>query len=239
MPADTDRFCQGCNYNLHGLPEHRCPECGRVFNPDDPSTFVHTKPLGPITKSLARPIGWPTNGAAMLIVLLGLAASLYPGGMFWLQASCFLAWLAVGIVFFLRLLAFAWIRSSHRFRIDRDDNHPRWLIVPACLILWIVIVCTDVPARTFFFLNKPALDRFAQSTVSAPPGTKFPDRSIGLYPATHIESFPGGVRFLVKGAGFLDSCGFAYSPNSPPPNITGEDIYQRITSAWYIWREDW
>ena len=24
-------FCETCGYNLHGLPEARCPECGTLF----------------------------------------------------------------------------------------------------------------------------------------------------------------------------------------------------------------
>jgi hypothetical protein len=34
-------WCANCFYSLHGLTEHRCPECGRPFNPDDPRTFAH------------------------------------------------------------------------------------------------------------------------------------------------------------------------------------------------------
>ena len=33
------KFCQNCGYPLDGLPENRCPECGRTFSPTDPSTF--------------------------------------------------------------------------------------------------------------------------------------------------------------------------------------------------------
>jgi hypothetical protein len=32
-------YCLGCNYDLRGLPEPRCPECGRAFDPNDPKTF--------------------------------------------------------------------------------------------------------------------------------------------------------------------------------------------------------
>jgi hypothetical protein len=32
--------CSGCSYDLRGLPENRCPECGRPFDPDDPNTYV-------------------------------------------------------------------------------------------------------------------------------------------------------------------------------------------------------
>ena len=32
-------FCIECGYPLDGLPEPRCPECGRAFDPDDPGSF--------------------------------------------------------------------------------------------------------------------------------------------------------------------------------------------------------
>jgi hypothetical protein len=31
--------CLGCGYDLNGLDRHRCPECGRPFDPSDPATF--------------------------------------------------------------------------------------------------------------------------------------------------------------------------------------------------------
>jgi hypothetical protein len=31
--------CLGCGYILEGLPENRCPECARAFDPDDPKTY--------------------------------------------------------------------------------------------------------------------------------------------------------------------------------------------------------
>lgn len=33
LPAGQDIFCPGCGYNVRGLPENRCPECGRAFDP--------------------------------------------------------------------------------------------------------------------------------------------------------------------------------------------------------------
>jgi hypothetical protein len=32
-------YCLSCFYDLRGLPEHRCPECGRAFSPHNPATF--------------------------------------------------------------------------------------------------------------------------------------------------------------------------------------------------------
>lgn len=33
-------YCRSCHYMLVGLPENRCPDCGRLFDPDKPSTFL-------------------------------------------------------------------------------------------------------------------------------------------------------------------------------------------------------
>ncbi len=37
LPAGT--CCRACGYPLAGIPEPRCPECGRAFDPGDPRTF--------------------------------------------------------------------------------------------------------------------------------------------------------------------------------------------------------
>jgi hypothetical protein len=31
--------CKTCHYSLENLTEHRCPECGRAFDPGDSRTF--------------------------------------------------------------------------------------------------------------------------------------------------------------------------------------------------------
>jgi hypothetical protein len=31
--------CKTCRYSLNNLTEHRCPECGTAFDPNDPTTF--------------------------------------------------------------------------------------------------------------------------------------------------------------------------------------------------------
>lgn len=39
--SQPTKHCLGCSYVLDGLPQPRCPECGRPFDPDDPATFRH------------------------------------------------------------------------------------------------------------------------------------------------------------------------------------------------------
>jgi hypothetical protein len=38
-PGVIDVRCKSCRYPLAKLPEHRCPECGRGFDPNDPWSF--------------------------------------------------------------------------------------------------------------------------------------------------------------------------------------------------------
>src|SRR5579862_5721741 len=33
-------FCRHCGYNVHGLPENRCAECGRAFDPADRKSYA-------------------------------------------------------------------------------------------------------------------------------------------------------------------------------------------------------
>jgi len=35
MASDETMRCLGCGYDLRGLPENRCPECGRGVDPQD------------------------------------------------------------------------------------------------------------------------------------------------------------------------------------------------------------
>ncbi len=61
-----ERYCLGCGYPLFGLPEPRCPECGRAFDPLDPSTFA-LSPKQPWITSL-----WRTRIAKTGVVFLAL-----------------------------------------------------------------------------------------------------------------------------------------------------------------------
>lgn len=38
-PIEPTIFCRNCGYTLDGLASAACPECGRVFDPDDPATY--------------------------------------------------------------------------------------------------------------------------------------------------------------------------------------------------------
>ena len=55
-------WCIDCEYKLVGVPDSRCPECGRAFDPDDPSTYrttivQHRRALGLLSDLLATAAG--------------------------------------------------------------------------------------------------------------------------------------------------------------------------------------
>ena len=70
MPQTTPTFCLACGYPLSYLPENRCPECGRPFNPTDPRTMSLAKPLKPWQRRLLKPTSWPTVTFAILAAIL-------------------------------------------------------------------------------------------------------------------------------------------------------------------------
>lgn len=37
--AESDMYCRQCAYNLGGLTENRCPECGKGFDPTDATSY--------------------------------------------------------------------------------------------------------------------------------------------------------------------------------------------------------
>jgi hypothetical protein len=66
------RYCRKCLYVLDGLPENRCPECGRPFDPDSPDTYS-TSPRASYRQVIARRAADP-----IVMVPALLALSLMP-----------------------------------------------------------------------------------------------------------------------------------------------------------------
>lgn len=52
--------CLSCEYDLSNLTEHRCPECGQEFHPEDSTTFESDDPpyVPPIWLLIMLTIAW-------------------------------------------------------------------------------------------------------------------------------------------------------------------------------------
>ena len=59
--AKPDRFCLGCEYPIHTTLGPACPECGRSFDPADPSTYATS--LGRMPR-----LGWDDPGHISILV---------------------------------------------------------------------------------------------------------------------------------------------------------------------------
>ena len=83
-------YCLGCGYRLTGVNHFRCPECGRAFDPDDPTSYRSASEGEPDPGEKARIEKQKTNiswliliGLALVIVsisLLGKPSKTTPGG---------------------------------------------------------------------------------------------------------------------------------------------------------------
>lgn len=109
----------------------------------------------------------------------------------------------------------------------------------AIAVSTLLAVVLELPLQARWQLSQGPIEALVvQMTASNAPGS-IEDRPVGLFDAERVESFDGGFRFLVKGTGFLNPYGFAYSPSGPPPDIGGEDYYEHFTGPWWFWEEDW
>ena len=71
-------FCRQCGYSLIGLPSHRCPECGRDFDPTKGKTFL-TRPRAVFRRRVVKRIIY----AILILVGLSLPLDGYVGYLAW------------------------------------------------------------------------------------------------------------------------------------------------------------
>ena len=94
-PSRRTMRCRRCGYDLRGLPEHRCPECGRAFHPTYAWTYL-TKPVSgrrrlraavggvvliaiPLAIAYLQDLGWGLTSIVILPVLFIAPAMLVVG----------------------------------------------------------------------------------------------------------------------------------------------------------------
>jgi len=241
MEAQDDKpsgaRCLDCDYPLRGLPENRCPECGRGFDPDDPKTMRSGYAIGPTVRLWLKPpdrvfhffVGF---NALLMLLSVGLPEVCFP-----LLLISLGFWLIIGGAWSLRLLGsigVAWYLRQPTFKCWKTWR--RWSLTPVILACTISLLYLDAPFWLAFHVSRPAMDRLARQVMASPSD---PPRGawVGLYNADAIEAFPGGMRFIVSGAGSFTRAGFAWSPGGAPP-VT-DDRYRHVEGPWYIWIEDW
>lgn len=102
-PPIRAMYCRSCGYNLAGLEQCRCPECGAGFDPDQPRSYL----LRP------RRSGWRKLLLASLALLLLVSGA----------AGAGVAWLYKG---YQREEA-ALLKFDSTWRVTREPIGPAWL----------------------------------------------------------------------------------------------------------------
>jgi hypothetical protein len=180
-----------------------------------------------------RPIGWPFHLLLAAVGLMSLYAVSVPGGYFSLEIGSIFAWIAIGAIWFCRGII-RYILARY-YRINENAGWLRWSIAPAVLVLVFTLAVCEIPWRATFFFSRPAMERFARRVLAQPSGATTAQH-VGFYQACNAERIPGGMRFRIDRAGFIDRFGFAYCPDAPP-RAAGNDGYEHLSGPWYIWRE--
>ena len=232
-------LCLGCNYPLWGLPTPRCPECGREFDPLDPSTMNMGRELTAFARWALGPLRWHVNLVSWLAMLFALWVARLPGGQVRHSSSL---WILIGLgVFWL-----GW--PIARAVIARKYGWPHSLVmggqkqrvaVGLALLFSATAIIYELPLRAGMYVSRPAMDRMAQKLLTS--GEFYADDQwLGVYKATRIKTtLGGGVRITCEESNRAYRSGFIYLPKVDANKTTwnGRD-YHHITGPWWAWREE-
>ncbi len=75
QPKEPELCCLVCDYNLTGLPENRCPECGEPFDPEELRERVKSAPRRISLFGAVVLFAWPA-GLFFLATLFARAAGI-------------------------------------------------------------------------------------------------------------------------------------------------------------------
>ncbi len=142
MGTTQPKRCLTCGYILDHLPEPRCPECGRAFNPADAATCF-TRAVSGLRYMLIA-----VSGCVLVVVGFFLwGSSLSVHGRWLARVVDFLVVLLM-VVGFVSLM-FAGIRSAEALRRPRYQLTCRWAAFTACaLVVLPAALCALAVLRT-------------------------------------------------------------------------------------------
>lgn len=208
----SGRYCLECSYLLLGLAGNRCPECGREFDPFDPSTYLDHPPermeahFANWIGGLERLSWWvivPVVGALALLIARGQpehTMALYT------PIGIYLTFAGIPVIFGLAGLG----------------HISRWQVARVILIsvLAISLVYSWWPLRLTFNWSRPALERLAEQVRT------------GQAPATPIQVGAFTIRQTEMRSGVV--CLWT-DPTSSSPTCFANCTRRQVTGRFNLW----
>lgn len=171
------------------------------------------------------------------LACLGLlyVASLPGSPLIWLLPALGL-WLAVGIVWLVRLIS----------AIQRRSFTPSLVIAPLVVLVLVALFLSPLPLQARFALSRSAFEQAVRSL----PENQAEGGSLGMVGTYRISEWTrtgdGVLFYSASGTGLVDQAGFAYSPNGVPKALTNSDDpgfevlgWQDLGGGWYSWQASW
>ncbi len=231
--------CLDCDYWLVGLTEHRCPECGRPFNPADPTSYRTGIDNDDLYRPWLRPPSSWLNGWAAIAAYALLMAASVPGmdqfSAFW---ACVVGAFS-GVCWLFRLIQHLSSRFYFKGKgVELEPFDRRWSTVPLLALAVMLLLASDAPLQFRVLLSRPSMDRFASDALSRKIASQS-DRWIGLFPARQIDGKENGVGFGVAGTGWFRVYGeLRYFPPDCVPSLDWKHLqgnwYQRKRGWWFF-----
>lgn len=238
MPAPAPT-CLTCNYALTGVAAPRCPECGRDFDPANPTTFGPREPLLPRALARCAPPLWFQLVLACSLTLVVIFASSPNGAM--ADGVSIVPLVVFFVVAPAWLLAFTLHFVTRRVMQHKQEPLPprrwTWIITPLLILTYASLWRTGA----VFWLRW----HFAKDDVLAlQQQLTFPRAAagniifglptwIGTFRVTGYMIFADGTIQLQLGRSDAYSDGPArleWGPSAP----TGSPMHAELSDGWWL-----
>lgn len=216
--------CLGCDYNLQGLSDHRCPECGRPFDPANQKTWS-------LSKSVRRAQSCQAIGRLLVIIAAIIAITAI-----YLNAKgedVFLTFFLTGFVGCIALCFFMVIWLILGSTTPQGVSSRVFFAIAICAIIWLS-VSANWPLKISLAFSQPTLNRIITNAQAGNLPTAPVDT--GLFQITDVEQRAG---CWVLWDGQYHEKAFVYKMSDADiPKHFNPWSWHRINNDWHLVIED-